>query len=167
MAPRGRTGHLAAIMTPARTARLLGPLALLFLSAACALQSNLIQLDVGRATRFDVLNRIETILNREGYTVQARRDTGALIQLETSWTTRAPFEDEADQGITEGRTRLVVEGRRQGNDIYAVVLRAENSVLAGESGEWKPLSPTPMFREHVREVSNALALEIDAGVRTR
>ena len=136
--------------------------------AACALQSNLIQLDVGRASRFDVLNKVETILNREGYTVQERRDTGSMIQLGTSWTTREPFEDEAARGATECRTRVVVEARRQGNDTYAVVVRAENSTLTdADDGVWKALPPTPMFRGHVRELSQALALEIDAGVRTR
>jgi hypothetical protein len=134
--------------------------------SACALQSNLIQLDVGRASRFDLLDKVEAILNREGYTVQERRDSGSLIQIGTSWTSRQPFEDEAARGATEGRTRILVEARRQGNDIYAVVLRAENSTLA-EDGAWVALPATPMFREHVRELSNALALEIDAGVRTR
>jgi hypothetical protein len=138
------------------------------LVAACALQSNLIQQDVGRASRFDVLNKVEAILNREGYTVQERRDTGSLIQLGTSWTTREPFGDEAARGATECRTRIVVEARRQGNDTYAVVVRAENSTLTdAEDGVWKALPPTTMFRGHVRELSNALALEIDAGVRTR
>jgi hypothetical protein len=138
------------------------------LAWACALQSNLIQLDVGRASRFDVLDKVEAILNREGYTVQERRDTGSLIQLGTSWTTREPFEDEAARGATECRTRILVEARRQGNDTYAVVVRAENSTLTeADAGVWKALPPTPMFRGHVRELSNALALEIDAGVRTR
>jgi hypothetical protein len=151
-------------MTPSVYRRL--ALGSLLLVSACALQSNLIQLDVGRASRFDVLNKVEAILNRGGYTVQERRDTGSLIQLGTSWTTRQPFEDEAARGATESRTRVLVEARRQGNDTYAVVVRAENSTLA-EDGVWKALPPTPMFREHVRELSSALALEIDSGVRTR
>jgi hypothetical protein len=141
---------------------------LLPLASGCALQSNLIQMEVGRASRFDVLNRVEALLTREGYVVQERRDSGSLIQLATSWTTRQPFEDEADRGATEARTRITVEARRQGNDIFAVVLRAENSVLTDtDAGVWKALPPTDMFRGHIRELSSALALEIDAGVRTR
>ena len=129
---------------------------------------DLIQMEVGRASRFDVLDKVESILNREGYTIQERRDTGSLIQLATSWTNRAPFEDEVQRGATEARTRVIVEARRQGNDIFAVVLRAENSVLTeGMDGTWQALPPTDMFRSHVRELSNALALEIDSGVRTR
>jgi hypothetical protein len=142
--------------------------ALLPLASACALQSNLIQLDVGRASRFDVLNKVEAILNRLGYTVQERRDTGSLIQLGTSWTTREPFEDETARGAIECRTRVVVEARRQGSDLFAVVVRAENSTITeSDDGVWKALPPTTMFHGHVREVANALALEIDAGVRTR
>jgi hypothetical protein len=143
-------------------------LTLLPLFSACAVQSNLIQVDVGRASRFDVLNKVESLLNREGYTVQERRDTGSLIQLATSWTTREPFEDEAARGAIECRTRVMVEARRQGNDIFAVVLRAENSALTDDAaGVWQALPPSEMFRGHVRELSNELALEIDAGVRTR
>jgi hypothetical protein len=143
-------------------------LGLLALLSACAVQSNLIQVDVGRASRYDVLNKIETILTREGYTVQERRDSGSLIQLGTSWTTRQPFEDEAARGVTEARTRVSIEARRQGNETFSVVLRAENSVLTDSGdGVWKALPPTTMFREHVRELSTALALEVDSGVRTR
>jgi len=145
-----------------------GVAGLLLSLGACALQSNLIQMDVGRASRFDVLDKVERILNLQGYTVQERRDTGSLIQLATSWTTRPPFDDEVEKGATEARTRVIVEARQQGNDLFAVVLRAENSVLTeGIDGTWKALPPTEMFRGHVRELSNALALEIDSGVRTR
>jgi hypothetical protein len=123
---------------------------------------------VGRASRFDVLEKVEVVLNRQGYAIQDRRDDGSLIMLSTSWTTRAPFEDEAARGATECRTRVLVEARRQGNDLFAVVLRAENSsTTEAEPGVWKALPPTPMFRAHVRELSAALALEVDSGVRTR
>lgn len=143
-------------------ALLLGPWA-----AGCAVPRSVVQLNVGRATRFDVLNKVEEILVRHGYVVQERRDTGALVQLATSWTTRAPFEDEAGQGVIECRTRLLVEGRPQGNDMFSVILRAESLALEDGGGEWRPIAATPMFREHVRELANALSLEIDAGVRTR
>lgn len=143
-------------------------LAALSLAAGCALQSSAIQLAVGRATGFDVLSRAEGVLSRQGYTVQERRNSGSLIQLATSWTTRSPFDDEAAQGATECRTRLLIEARRQGSDLYAVVLRAENTALTDAAGGvWKALPPTLSFRGHIQDISNALALEIDAGVRTR
>ena len=142
-------------------------LALLLAAAGCALQRNVVQQSVGRATRFDVLNKVEGILNREGYTVQERRDTGALILLATSWQTRQPLDDEARQGITECRTRLLIEGRPQGNDMFSVVLRAETTGTVGGDGVWKPLPATDEFRARVRELAGALALEIDAGMRTR
>src|SRR2546423_269385 len=128
----------------------------LLLLAGCALQKNVVRASVGRATRFDVLNRVEGVLNRYGYTVQGRRDTGTTIQLITGWQNRAPFEDEAGRGATECRTRLTVDARPQGNDMFAVILRAENEIQAAD-GSWKPDAPAEMFRAHVADVSNALA----------
>ena len=34
-------------------------------------------------------------------------------------------------------------------------------------GQCVALPPTPMFREHLQAISEALALEVDMGVRTR
>ena len=37
----------------------------------------------------------------------------------------------------------------------------------GFDGAWVDMVPSPMFREHMRSVSDALALEMNMGVRTR
>ena len=47
-------------------------------------------------------------------------------------------------------------------------LRAESTALrTGGDGEWASLPPTEMFRGHVRDLADAIALDIDAGVRRR
>lgn len=153
--------------------RLAGPAALLLALAAAGCASggangSVAQLAVGRATRPDVLDKVPRILDQQGYQVQERRDTGNLIQYMTSWVTREPFDDEASRGATECRTRLTFEGRQQAGDTYAVALRAESMMRRQTMDEeWVTLAPTPMFRAHLREVADALALEIDMGVRTR
>jgi hypothetical protein len=149
----------------------LRPLALAWLLAlpACAStgRSNALQTDVGRATRPDIEDKVPRILDQQGYEVQERRDTGNVIQYMTSWVTRMPFEDEGNRGATECRTRLTIEAREQGNGFYAVTLKAENTMQRALDGQWVNLAPTTMFRRHLRDLTEALALEINMGVRTR
>ena len=144
-------------------------LALTLALTACAStgRSNVLQTDVGRATRPDILDKVPRILDQQGYEVQERRDTGNVIQYMTTWVTRAPFEDEENRGATECRTRLTLEAREQGNGFYAVTLKAENTMQRSLDGQWVNLAPTTMFRRHLRDVTEALALEINMGVRTR
>jgi hypothetical protein len=142
---------------------------LLLVSTACATAPrNLVQMDVGRATRPDIVDKAPRILDQQGYEIQERRDTGNMIQYMTTWVTRAPFADEASRGALECRTRLTFEARRGAGDTYAVTLKAESTALRqGFEDTWAELAPSPMFREHLRSVSEALALEMNMGVRTR
>jgi hypothetical protein len=143
--------------------------------AACApasLQRDVLRHDLGRGTRGDIELVIPEMLIRAGYAMALRRDTGALLYYETAWHVRQPFEDEADQCARECRSRIIVEARRQGGDLYSVSLRAENSSLTGASTEnpsggavWTPILPSPQFRDHVSELSSAIGMRIDAGVR--
>ncbi|MSR36192.1 MAG: hypothetical protein EXR95_06040 [Gemmatimonadetes bacterium] len=129
---------------------------------------NVMRLDVGRASRPDVVDKVPRILDQQGYEVQERQDTGNVIRYMTSWVTRAPFEDEAARGAQECRTRLTVEARLAAGGTFGVSLSAESTMQRGSfDGAWVNLPPTPMFREHMSAVSEALALEIDMGVRTR
>jgi hypothetical protein len=142
---------------------------LLLALSACATAGsrNLFQLDVGRGTRPDILEKVPRILDQQGYEVQERRDTGNVIQYMSTWVTRVPFADEAGRGAEEARTRVTFEARQQGGGFYVLTLKSESTMLRTFDGQWVNLAPSPMFREHMREVSDALALEIDMGVRTR
>lgn len=144
-------------------------LVLTLATTACAAGApNSMQLAVGRATRPDIIDKVPRILDQQGYQVQESRDTGNVIQFMTSWVTRAPFEDEINRGAAEARTRVTFEARQTGGEFYSISLKAENQMLReGFSGQWVSLEPTPMFREHLRNVSEAVALEVDMGVRTR
>ena len=141
----------------------------LAVQAGCATgRGNMVKVDAGRATRLDILDKVSRILYQQGYEVQERRDTGTVIQFVTAWTTRAPFPDEASRGAFECRTRVTFEARRGAAEIYAISLRAENSVSTTEFGaDWSSPPPTQMFREHIRDVADAIALEVDMGVRMR
>jgi hypothetical protein len=146
---------------------LVGVVLILALTGCASSPRNLV-LSVGRGTRPDIVDKAPRILDQRGYEVQEVRDTGTMIQYMTTWVTRAPFDDEASRGATECRTRLTFEARRAAGDTYTMTLRAESTMQRmGFEGAWVDLAPSPMFREHVRSVSEALALEMDMGVRTR
>jgi hypothetical protein len=137
-----------------------------------SLPRDVIRYDVGRGSRGDIELVIPEMLVRHGYTIQLRRNTASLLYFETAWLNREPFEDEVQQCEVECRTRIIVEARRQGGEIFSVTLRAENSFMAGPgmvtpSGEavWNPLTPTPKFREHIGDISSDIGDRIDAGVR--
>ena len=141
--------------------------------AACApasLQRDVLRHDLGRGSRGDIEAIIPELLVRAGYTIQQRRDTGSLLYYETAWHVREPFEDEVQTCTLDCRSRIIVEARRQGGELYSVTLRAENSALtqgaaAGAEPVWTALVPSPLFREHVSELSESIGMRIDAGVR--
>ena len=154
---------------PVRALRSLVPLIALALLDGCAGGRNaLVRVDVGRATRPDIMDKAPRILDQQGYEIVERRDTGNAIQYMTSWITREPFTDEAQRGASECRTRLTFEARQSAGETFAVRISAENQMLrSGFDGAWVAMAPTPMFRQHIDDVREALALEIDMGVRTR
>jgi hypothetical protein len=142
------------------------------ITAACAggsLSGDAIRQDLGRGSRGDIEAVIPEMLIRAGYTIQLRRDTGALLYYETAWHVRQPFEDEVEQCARECRSRIIVEARRQGGEIYSVALRAENSSLLqsdpATDAVWTPIQSSEQFRKHVSELSESIGMRIDAGVR--
>jgi hypothetical protein len=139
---------------------------------SASLPRDVVRVDVGRGSRGDIELVIPEQLVRHGYTIQQRRDTGTLLYYETAWLNRQPFEDEVEQCRLECRTRIIVEARRQGGEIFSVTLRAENSfldqptgVLATGEPVWTALPPTEKFREHINKISTDIEDRIDAGVR--
>jgi hypothetical protein len=139
---------------------------------SASLPRDVLRYDVGRGSRGDIELVIPEMLVRHGYTIQLRRNTEALLYFETAWLNREPFEDEVRQCEVECRTRIIVEARRQGGEIFSVTLRAENAFRAGPGmvtrspeAEWNALPPTPKFRDHVAKISSDIGDRIDAGVR--
>jgi hypothetical protein len=135
--------------------------------AGASLNRDILRHDVGRGTRSDIQLTVPEMLIRHGYAVREFRDTRSLIYYETAWLHREPLADEVNDGAVERRTRIIVEARLSGAT-YAVNLRAENQVLGPSAGaEWIGAPASDMLRNHVREISSAIGLRIDAGVRVR
>lgn len=141
---------------------------LLLSGCGASLSRGVLSNDLGRGTRRDIATFVREILYRHGYVIQQVRETSNTIYYETAWMRREPFEDEAARGAEESRSRIIVEARKGGAETFSVRLRAENTALVFQyPGEWRPMAATEMFRDHVREISNAIRMEIDAGVRVR
>jgi hypothetical protein len=155
--------------------RLLASALVIPILAGCgsaSLPRDVLRFDVGRGSRGDIELVIPEMLVRHGYAIQQRRDTGSMLYYETAWLNREPFEDEVKQCELECRTRIIVEARRQGGEIFSVTLRAENTFRQEPSmitpiGEavWNPFPPTEKFREHIDKISTDIGDRIDAGVR--
>jgi hypothetical protein len=140
--------------------------------APASLQRGVLRHEVGRGSRGDIELTVPELLIRAGYAIQQRRDTGSLLYYETTWHSREPFEDEIDQCALGCRSRIIVEARRQGGNLYSVTLRAENAFLdrsldpdPSMASVWVPFPPGERFREHVSELSAGIGMRIDAGVR--
>jgi hypothetical protein len=136
--------------------------------AGAALNRDILRHDVGRGTRAAIELTVPELLIRYGYAVREFRNTRSLLYYATAWLHREPFADEAGDGALERRTRIIVEARLGGGGTFAVRLRAENQLLGpAADAEWVAAPATDMLRNYVREISTAIAMRIDAGVRVR
>lgn len=159
------------LLTRATAVLLLG-----ILSSGCAGRLSSqgdVERTVGRATLRDIVVEVPTTLRRQGYVLYTTRRTERTVYFETSWRTRPPFEDEAESGASAARTRLVVRGREAGGNFYSLKLHAENQLQGLPSASdfsgtgWSTMPPTRMFKNYVRELSTAIRLQVDMGVRVR
>lgn len=149
--------------------------ALLLAVGGCAgatLNRSAVESKIGRATFRDIMVEVPEIFGANGFSIHESRRTGRGVFFETNWRGRAPFDDEAEQGADRARTRLVLNARRAGGDIYTLRIRAENEVrgVPGASGpaggsRWGKIPATGMYREYVRDLFMQIKLRVDAGVR--
>lgn len=126
---------------------------------------------VGHATSRDILEHVPRILGGHGYTIYNTRRTDDTIYLETNWRSRAPFEDEADRGAEQARTRIIVRARRSSESFFTVRLEAQNEVMGPIEGDdllgrdWSIVPASDRYRSYVRELTSEIALAVDAGQR--
>lgn len=126
---------------------------------------------VGTATALDFKTKTPRILSRHQFEIAREEESTDLIYLETYWKSRAPFDDEAEQGIVDARLRLMVNARSRGrgamrHDMYTVRIDAENMVqYRGEEG-WEYEPAGEMLRSYISRIADELKAELDMGVRT-
>lgn len=124
--------------------------------------------DVGRGTEPDIASAVWEELANHGYVVSTYTETSTSLYWETSWLFRDPFEDETGSGVDRIRTRVKIRARRSASDLFLVTLRMENfatGLFAGD--QWHPMPSTEAYKDHVRSLTDAIQIRIDAGMRTR
>jgi len=130
---------------------------------------------VGRGSFRDIMVEVPAVLQRYGYAIYQNRPTSSTLYIETGWQERAPFDDEAAEGVEYARTRFVARGRKAGPTMYTLTISAENQVMtpadtAPETAsrpatEWSVMPPTDMYKSYVREIATEIEMKVDAGLR--
>ena len=126
---------------------------------------------LGSATPGDLSRKTRLVFERFQFEIE-RQDSSTTYQVyESRWKGRYPLQDEVDSGVTEAMTRLIVRARARGGggigstDVRVVEFVAENMVRVGEEPDWRRDLFTPLFREYVGGIAEALRTEFLQGIR--
>jgi hypothetical protein len=130
---------------------------------------------IGRATSYDIMREVPSVLQLYGYAIYQNRPTSSALYIETGWQERAPFDDETERGVEYARTRFIARGRKSGPTTYTLTISAENQVrtaadtapeIAGvPAPEWSTMPPTDMYMAYVREITGEIEMKVSAGLR--
>jgi hypothetical protein len=130
---------------------------------------------VGRGSFRDIMVEVPAVLERYGYAIYENRPTNSTLYIATGWQERAPFDDEAEEGVEYARTRFIARGRKAGPTMYTLTISAENQVMTPPDStpettgrpatEWSVMAPTDMYRSYVREITTEIEMKVDAGLR--
>ena len=127
---------------------------------------------LGTATPNDIIRETEnTLVSRYNYRFDRRVTTSEDLRFITQWNVHSPLDDEQQQGISQCRTRIIVNARpksRAGTEVrtYTVIFRSEYEVQKGGSVEWVSAPMTPSRTEYIEEIASYLENQITSGVRT-
>jgi hypothetical protein len=174
---RGCHGRHRRVWTPSHIAALLGtPAALLLLACSGTLaRLGTVEHTIGRASAHDIMTEVPAVLRRHGYAIYEAREDGSNLYIETGWQDRAPFDDEAEQGVDYARTRFIARARMSAPGIYELRISAENQVRPGRNASsnikvreglnWGTMLPTKDFKTFVDDVTGEIEMRVAAGLR--
>lgn len=111
------------------------------------------------------------LLQQHGYRIQRSEEQYGSLYYETIWEPRSPTTEERARGITRLRHRILIRGRRVGDDpatggaLYRVTFEAENQAQTETSSSWSPSPVSQELRDQMGEIVTDLNLELRTGVR--
>ena len=139
--------------------------------AACsgAYRGGNIQRSLGNATAQDAMTRVTRVLNLFQFDIERQESSPQLLTVQTRWKRRAPFADEALEGISAAETRVTVTGRfrletAQG-PLYAIDVELDNRVQRMDAGDWIDNAATRQYRTYADSLVKTLQRELALGVR--
>ncbi len=135
-----------------------------------------LEFTVGQASYSDIETEVPAVFAKYGYAIYANVTNGPNLYIETGWQERAPFDDEAAEGIIYARTRFIARARGSGVHSYTLRIRAENEVQPGdnptakvtvrEAMPWGTMQPTDDYASYARQITSEIEMRVAAGVRT-
>ncbi|MBI3005394.1 MAG: hypothetical protein HYY49_08250 [Ignavibacteriales bacterium] len=125
--------------------------------------------NLGTATLFDANAKSRTILERNQFRIQRVETSADMYYLETEWKNRGAFDDELEQGIEAGLTRIIIQatprGRAASSDLHTVRLQAENQVRYLHTFEWRVAPMSNMLIAYLKKLSEDFVVEFRTGYR--
>jgi hypothetical protein len=126
--------------------------------------------NLGAATLFDLNQKTRQMFDRYQFQLIRVETSTDMTYYETEWKPRRPFDDEAEQGIAEARTRIIIQATPRtravmGADMSTVKMIAENQVRFENSVEWQYGTITSMVRAYLKSFSDDLTMEFRTGMR--
>lgn len=121
------------------------------------------------STLRDAIDKV--LLQQHGYRIQRREEMYSNLLYETIWVPRTPSAEQRTEGVTDLRHRIVLEGRRVGDDpgtggaIYRVTFEAQNEARTQASAAWVGHPVDQAFRSDMAQIVTDLNLELRTGVR--
>lgn len=111
------------------------------------------------------------LLQQHGYRIQRREEQYSGLLYETIWVPRTPSAEQRSEGVTDLRHRIVIEGRRVGDDpstggaVYRVTFEAQNQARTQANPAWAPYPVDQEFRNDMAQIVTDFNLELRTGVR--
>jgi len=126
--------------------------------------------NIGPVTDYDYEERTRLSLDKYQYQVERSENYGDRKYLETMWKIRSPLEDEAELGITQVKTRLVLNVTPRTRVIgptrlFKVQFRGEVMVQFTGIEQWQQIKMTLMRKKYFKNWANELKTEYSSGMR--
>jgi len=123
--------------------------------------------EIGRTAYSDILDGVDRMLTKHGYTVRRFEDNYNTIYFETDWQPRELSQAEIDQGLSRARVRILIQGRRGAADLFRVDFLGENEGLRAGMSTWEKIDLVDEVERSLREVYDDLKMEMRTGIITR
>ncbi len=125
---------------------------------------------IGRVTHLDFRNKSTEILQgRYHYTYERIRDNEGEYYIETFWQQRAPFDDEAEQGVEDVRTKIILTAFpvefTDPSGLWMSRIECLNEVRLRGSNVWTRIPLTPSARRYFARIADDLRVEFQTGIR--
>lgn len=126
--------------------------------------------NMGQVVLGPLIEAREKIWQRHSIPLRREESTYRTLYWESEWIPRQPTTEEAAEGVTDARNRVIIEGRRtsvtmDGAPSFSVTHRVENQARSAAIPEWHPAPIPESVRTQYRRIYSDLMLEVRAGVR--